>query len=294
MAMGENEDYSIFADANANLADAQLVILGVPFDGTSSHRAGSAEAPTAIRKESYNFESYLPRYGCNLETIPFHDLGDMKKLQSVSELFEQLPNFIKDIIQDNKFLITLGGEHTVSVPVIKTHMDAGKNKEFGIIYFDAHFDYRDNYLDEKLSHACAARRISELVGVKKIIGIGIRSYSAEEAQDAEKAKLHFFSADLVNEIGMKNVIRDALEYLGTDKIYLSIDMDVFDPSFAPGVGNPEYFGLNPWQLREGLELLAPHLIGADIVEVSPPFDNGNTAALAAQLVQIIICQCQKK
>lgn len=292
--MGENN--LLFADADANFDDAQVVLLGVPFDGTSSHRPGSAKAPMAIRKESYNFESYLPKYGREITEVQFHDLGDVQGITKVTELVDSLPGKISEVIKNEKFLITLGGEHSLTVPVIKTHLELRKDTEqkFGIIYFDAHLDFRNSYLDEKYSHACVARRLSELVGVDKILGIGIRSYSQEEAKDAARIKPRFINADMVTERGMGEVIRDALAYLGTDKVYLSIDMDVIDPSYAPGVGNPEYFGLTPWHIRESIELLAPYMIGADLVEVSPPYDNGNTAALAAQLVQIIIAQVSRQ
>lgn len=290
--MGDND--LIFADAEANLDDARFVLLGVRFDGTSSHRAGSADAPQTIRRESYNYESFLSKYGIELTNIAFHDLGDISGIKSVQEIIQLIPDKIRDLIKTNKFLITLGGEHSITVPIVKTHTDLSEQNEIGVIYFDAHLDYRDSYLDEKYSHACFARRVSEVVGSDKIIGIGIRSYSSEEAVDAEKEKIRFLTADLVNEVGMNKAVHDALELLGTKRIYLSIDMDVFDPSYAPGVGNPEYFGLSPWQVREGLEILAPYLIGVDIVEVSPPFDNGNTAALAAQLVQILIGLVAKK
>ncbi|MCK5561568.1 MAG: arginase family protein, partial [Thermoplasmata archaeon] len=150
-----------------------------------------------------------------------------------------------------------------------------------------------SYLDDKFSHACVTRRMAEVIGVENIVPIGVRSYSAEEAEVINENKLKFYSADRINERGMKTVISEALDYLRKTNIYLSIDMDVFDPAYAPGVGNPEFFGLTPWQIREGIELIGQYLIGVDIVEVSPPFDNGNTAALAAQLIQIIIANTSK-
>jgi agmatinase len=233
------EENLIFADAEANFEDAQIVILGVSFDGTSSHRAGSSKAPQAIRAESYNYESYLPKYGLELTDIPLHDLGDVSGIGSVTELMEKLPGKIEDIIKDNKFLIALGGEHSITIPIVKKHLALSSSDDIGYIYFDAHLDFRDSYLDEKFSHACISRRVAEIIGIENIIGIGIRSYSSEEAKDAEKQKIRFLTAELVNEVGMKQAVNDALEILGTKKIYLSIDMDVFDPSYAPGVGNPE-------------------------------------------------------
>ena len=290
MAMGENEN--IFADANSNLEDAKIVILGVPFDGTSSHRTGSAKAPSAIRQESYNFEAYLCKYGFDIETASIHDMGDAKEFTSVRALVMGLSGHIREIIKNRKFLITLGGEHSLTVPIVKTLSDYHERDELAVIFLDAHLDFRNSYLDEKYSHACTCRRVTDLVGVGNVVSIGVRSYSKEEADAIEESKLRFYSGDCVNERGIEPIIHETLEYLGKKRVYLSIDMDVVDPAFAPGVGNPEYFGLNPGHIRKVIELLGASLIGADIVEVSPPYDNGNTAALAAQLVQIIISQAK--
>lgn len=283
----------LYADALASFDEAKIVFLGVTFDGTSSHRAGSAQAPNAIRKESYNFETWMPRYLHNIENVKMHDIGDAGGFANVEELINGLPGKITEVIRNKKFLITLGGEHSISIPIIKTIQDEIKDLEFGVICFDAHLDFRDSYLDQKFSHACVTRRITELIGEENVVPIGIRSYSAEEGEALKKKKLKFYSAESVQERGMKQVINEVLDILGRRKIYLSIDMDVFDPAYAPGVGNPEYFGLNPWQIREGIDLIGPYLIGADLVEVSPPYDNGNTAALAAQLIQIIIANISK-
>jgi agmatinase len=288
------EQNYLFADAEANLNDAEVVLLGVPFDGTSSHRSGSAAAPAAIRHESYNYESYLNKYGFNIEDVKFHDMGDFKDFKTVEELFLKLPNYISEIIKSKKFLITIGGEHSITVPIVSSYLETTPKSDLGIIYLDAHLDFRDSYLEDLKSHACVARRLFELVGVNKLVEIGIRSYSAEESVHAKSKELKFYTTDNINSLGMETVIEEALGYLGTPEIYLSLDMDVIDPSFAPGVGNPEYFGLTPWQLRECFELVGPKLIGVDIVEVSPLYDNGNTAALAAQFVQILISQVFSK
>ncbi|WP_455392873.1 agmatinase [[Eubacterium] cellulosolvens] len=280
----------LFADATTNFDESEVVILGVPFDGTSSHRPGSASAPAAIRRESYNFETWLPKYGFDIETVKIHDFGDIKDCTKIQNLINRLPNKIHEIITKQKFLITLGGEHSLTVPIIKTILEGHNDQPLGVVIFDAHLDFRDSYLEEKYSHACACRRITEIVGLENVVVIGIRSYSKEEADSLRELMLRFYDADMVMERGIDPIINEALDYLGKKKIYLSIDIDVVDPAYAPGVGNPEYFGLTPEHLRRGIELLAPYLIGADIVEVSPPYDTGNTAALAAQLVQIIIAQ----
>lgn len=288
MVMLLGEDEYLFADATAGFEESKVVIFGVPFDGTSSHRAGSAQAPATIRHESYNFESFLNRYNIDLENAPVHDMGDTRNISSVSEVVAELPKFVEDLIRKDKFPIALGGEHSITVPIVKSLIDHYLNQNFGVIFLDAHADFRDSYLEEKNSHACVCRRVSELVGIKNVVSIGVRSYSLEEAKAISEKKFKIFDADLVNDQGIEQIMKQALDYLSNDKIYLSIDMDVIDPAYAPGVGNPESFGLTPRQIRHVIDQLGPKLIGADIVEVSPPFDNGNTAALAAQLVQIII------
>jgi agmatinase len=294
-AMDQTNESTRYADALADFEEAQVVIFGVPFDGTSSHRVGSAQAPDAIRKESYNYETYLGRYDFDIEKVKIHDIGNSPVFSSVTELYERLPRIIEPTLKGNKFLITLGGEHSITVPIVKTHLALNNQlkDDLAIIYLDAHLDFRDSYLDEKYSHACTARRLSELIGAENIIEIGIRSYCSEELTDVKAINHQFITADQVNELGMKQVVQEVMKIIGKKKIYLTIDMDVFDPAYAPGVGNPEYFGLDPWQVRECIEFFGNALIGADIVEVSPPYDYGNTSALAAQLIQIIISQIIK-
>jgi agmatinase len=283
----------LFADAVANYDDSQVVLLGVPFDGTSSHREGSRLGPIAIRRESYNFETWLPKYGFDIETAKIYDMGNTQKFSSAQDLVTYLPGIIKEIVVEGKFLITMGGEHTLTVPIVKAHKELEDAKEFGVVIFDAHMDFRDIYQDEKYCHACVTRRLAELIGANKIVTIGTRSYSASEADAAKAENLRFYESEVVDKRSIKEIVEEALKYLDTDRIYLSLDMDVIDPAYAPGVGNPEFFGLNPWQIREGFELLAPYLFGVDIVEVAPTFDLGNTAALAAQFIHTTISQVLK-
>jgi agmatinase len=293
--MDQTNDSTKYADAMAEFEEAQVIIYGVPFDGTSSHRVGSAQAPDAIRRESYNYETYLGKYDFDIEHVKIYDMGNSPMFSNVSELYEKLPEAIESVIKANKFLITLGGEHSLTVPIVKTHLSLNDQlkDDLAIIYLDAHLDFRDNYLEVRNSHACVARRLSDLVGAENIVEIGIRSYCSEEYADAKAVNHQFFTADQVNDMGMKQIVKEAQEKIGKKKLYLTIDMDVFDPSYAPGVGNPEYFGLDPWQVRECIEFFGKDLIGADIVEVSPPYDSGNSSALAAQLIQIIISQAIK-
>lgn len=273
----------IFADANSTLEESDFAIFGVPFDKTGSFRAGTALAPDAIREASHNFETYKFEHGEDIESIKFCDLGNMEEFQTVDSMVQGVKEFANRIVQKGKFPIALGGEHSISPAIIKSFDD------IGVVSLDAHLDFRDEYEGESNSHACSTRRVSDLVGVGNIVPIGVRSMSREESIDAERLGLKFISSyEFHKEPIMKDAIDRALEWIGKERIYLSLDMDVIDPAFAPGISNPEPFGLNPIEIKRCINYLATRLVGCDVVEVSPPFDNGNTSALAARLVREVI------
>lgn len=273
----------IFADANSTLEESDFAIFGVPFDKTGSFRAGTALAPDAIREASHNFETYKFEHGEDIESIKFCDLGNMEEFQTVDSMVQGVGEFANRIVQKGKFPIALGGEHSISPAIIKSFDD------IGVVSLDAHLDFRDEYEGESNSHACSTRRVSDLVGVGNIVPIGVRSMSREESIDAERLGLKFISSyEFHKEPIMKDAIDRALEWIGKERIYLSLDMDVIDPAFAPGISNPEPFGLNPIEIKRCINYLATRLVGCDVVEVSPPFDNGNTSALAARLVREVI------
>jgi agmatinase len=280
-----------FADAESSYHDSDFVIFGAPYDGTVSHRAGTGKAPVAIRKESYNFETYLYEYDIELENISIHDAGNIISTQNSQEALDKIYTFTKKAATAGKFPIMLGGEHSLSAGAVKGLIAARTEEEvppLGVVVLDAHLDFRQEYESKKYSHACVTRRLSELVGINKVIPIGVRSMSGEEHRDVQDARLRYYNMDTISEMGMKILLDDVKEILATPRIYLSIDMDVIDPAFAPGVGNPEPFGLQPEKVKECIEILAPNLVGFDIMEVSPPFDNGNTSALAARFVRNVI------
>jgi agmatinase len=263
-----------FADAASSLEDSIFVIMGVPFDGTSSFRKGTSLAPKVIRKESYNHETYLFDHDVDLENIPFHDSGDVSS-QNLKDMMESVAQNVGNILDLAKFPIIMGGEHSLTPSAVS------KFENVGVVILDAHLDFRDQYLDEKNSHACTTRRIADLVGIENVITMGVRSIEKKEKEEAEKLKLNWIHANGLRELGMKK----ALKQLKWDQIYLSLDMDFFDPSYAPGVGNPEYFGFSPWNVKECINLLAPKLVGFDVCETCPPFDLGNTSSLAARMVR---------
>ena len=272
-----------FADAGSEFEDAEFVILGVPFDATSSFRSGSRLAPNAIREASYNFETYIKEFDVDLESVPIFDAGNMEEYGTVDEMVEDVTREVKKILEKGAIPVVLGGEHSVSPGVVKAYKDMGK--DIGVMVIDAHLDFRDDYLGVRNSHACATRRMAEIVGVENVAVIGVRSMCKEEREDAKRMGLLYFTDEDLQERKFPEIVSEALAHLGKERIYLTIDADGLDPSIAPGVGNPEPFGLTGWHLRTLLKMLPGSMCGFDFVEVCPPVDNGNTSALAAKVIR---------
>ena len=269
-----------FADAHARLEDARAALFGVPFDRTCSFRGGSRYAPRAIRQASYNFESYMMDHGRSLADVPVADLGDTPPFATSAEMVEGVTKTASDVVRAGKVPIVLGGEHSLAPAVVRA-----LPKDTAVLGIDAHLDFRDSYLDDRWSHACSARRCADHVGVDRVVYMGVRSFSAEEREDLARLGLTFVSVFDIHEDGIARSVERALKTVDRDKVYLTIDMDGVDPAYAPGVGNPEPFGLAPLQVKRLLGILAPHLVGLDLNEVSPAWDHGQTALLAARLVR---------
>lgn len=269
-----------FADAHATLEDAKVAIFGVPYDRTCSFRGGSRFAPRAIRQASYNFEAYMMDHGHSLSDVPVVDLGDTPSFGASAEMVEGVSKMAADAIKHGRVPIVLGGEHSLAPAVVRA-----LPKDVAVLGIDAHLDFRDSYLDDKWSHACSARRCADHVGVEHVVYTGVRSFSEEEREDLSRLGLTFVSVYDVHELGIARAVEHALKTVDRDQVYLTIDMDGVDPAYAPGVGNPEPFGLAPLQVKRLLSILAPRLVGMDLNEVSPAWDFGQTSLLAARLVR---------
>ncbi|MEM3226695.1 MAG: arginase family protein, partial [Thermoplasmata archaeon] len=177
-----------------------------------------------------------------------------------------------------------GGEHSITTGIAK----ALKERDAAIIFLDAHLDFRKEYLGVKYSHACVARRSYEILGNKRTAAFGVRSISEEEYYDALEKKYFYISAYNFKAIGWKKAIDQILENISSKKIFLSLDIDGIDPAFAPAVATPEPYGLDPSDVKHIIDYIGDRLIGADIVEISPHYDQGNTAMLGARLLQEIV------
>ncbi|MBI4362345.1 MAG: agmatinase [Euryarchaeota archaeon] len=268
----------VFADANADFDSARYVLYGAPWDSTQCFRSGSRRAPEAMREASYNYETWLDAYRVDLAEVPVCDLGDLSPEEGEEPLFSDLQSTQQEIVGAGKIPILLGGEHSVSGPAARA-MPKGVHA----VVLDAHLDFRRDYQGTPNSHACTVRRITEHLGVERATVVGVRSGAREEYEDARRQRLAFLPAE---ECRDAEGLRRALDArTGDSPVYLSIDMDVFDPAYAPGVGNPEPFGLAPGLVRALVVHLAPRLAGLDITEVTPDHDQGVTALLGAKLVR---------
>lgn len=267
--MGSCDDYG----------SSRAVILGAPMDQTVSFRSGARHGPRQIRSVSEVLEEYSPRLDRDLADIRYYDAGDVLVVPGmVEENLERIANTAGRILGDGKLMILLGGEHLVTLPAIKSA--ASCYPGLAVIHFDAHADLRDRYMGQSLSHATVMRRATEIVGPENLFQFGIRSGTREEFAFA-RSSVNFHST-----VDAGDVAR-AAERLKGKPVYVSLDIDVLDPAYAPGTGTPESGGCSPGQLFEALEALSGlKVVGFDLVEVCPPYDQSErTAILAAKLVR---------
>ncbi len=276
---------NVFADANAPYNEAQFVIYGVPFDGTSSFRPGSRWAPDVMRKVSYNFETYVPEFDVDLEDVPVHDMGNCDTYVGVDETLEEVYRLTKGIVNAGKIPIMMGGEHSLTYPCVKAF-----GGSVGFVVLDAHLDLRPEYRGVKYNHACISRHVIEDLA-DKYVSIGVRSGPPEEWKFVrDHPEYKFYTSDDVCGKGIDTILQEVDAYLtGCDRIYLSLDMDAIDPSYAPGLGTPEPFGMTPRDVRTVIRHMAPLAVGFDLVEISPDYDSGEiTSVLGAKLIRDFI------
>ena len=268
-----------FLDSVTSLEEAKYVIVGAPFDGTSSYRRGSRFAPNAIRRESLYMETLSLRTGLDLDDVQIADAGNVKSLESVEEAIENVMAAVKYIRGDGKIPIVIGGEHTVSLGALRAL------KPEAAVIFDAHLDLRDSLLGLRLSHATFMRRALEEFDMKLVV-LGCRALSKEEIEFASTDDYTTFitSAELFKH-GVEQGAEAVLEELeDVSSVYLSIDMDVLDPAYAPAVGNPSPEGINVKMLLDVLaKVVDGRFLGFDVTEVTPYYDSGQTVTHAAYI-----------
>lgn len=264
--MGQNEDY----------ASSDIVMLGMPFDGTVSYRSGSRFAPEQIRLASWGLEEYSPRFDKHLEDVNFHDAGDLEfPLGNTYKSLDLIEENVEQIYKDGKRVFGIGGEHLVTLPEIKAV--AKFHKDLAIVHFDAHTDLREEYLGEEMSHSAVIRHVSKIVGPENLKQIGIRSGMKEEWEFMKKHNtlIHKYSE---------------LDELKGKKIFVTVDLDCLDPSVMPGTGTPESGGMQFNELMGWFEYLKNFdIVGADVVELAPDYDaSGVSTAVATKVIRELL------
>ena len=262
--------------------DPVATVFGVPFDSTHSYKPGCRFGPDAIRDAFNNIEIFHPKFGVDLETVNIEDLGNTTHTVSVEEMVDMANKITTELVSKQRQLFILGGEHSITYGTYLSFP-----KETGYVVFDAHYDLRDEFANTKLSHAAYLRRIVEKRGADNILHVGARAFVKEELEFLKENKIKTISDDQIRQGKGSQILKDFSSSF--DSLYTSFDLDVLDPAFAPGVGNPEGVGITSRELFDLIYSLEDKKVtGIDIVELNPHYDNGSTASIAAKIMSTII------
>lgn len=270
----------VFMGCESSYDEADLVMFGAPFDGTCSYRPGSRFAGAAVRTESYGIETYSPYLERDLADLSVFDAGELDlPFGNISEVLERIEEAASEIISDGKKMLMIGGEHLVTLGAVRAA--AKKHPGLNILHFDAHADLRDDYMGERLSHATVIRRCHELVG-GKVHQFGIRSMTREEdlwaRENVIQRKYDFETLD------------ETIDDLRGKPVYLTIDLDVLDPSIFPGTGTPEPGGVSFTDLISAIHRIRGlDIVGCDVNELAPHYDqSGVSTAVACKVIRELI------
>ena len=281
--MRMNRNIHTFIACDHEYECSNIVLFGAPFDGTTSYRPGTRFASSAIRNESYGIETYSPYLDKDLLDCKVFDAGDLEfGFGNTTRVLDTIEEMTCKIIEDKKKPLMIGGEHLVTLGSVRAA--AKKYTDLHIIHFDAHADLRDDYLGEKYSHASVMRRCHDIVGDERIYQFGIRSGEREEF---EWARDHVF----MQKFNLER-LESVVELLRGKPVYLTIDLDVLDPSVFPGTGTPEAGGVDFMELLQALNcVFTLNIVALDMNELSPMYDqSGASTALACKLLRELLLQ----
>ncbi len=257
-------------------------VFGIPFDSTHSYKPGCRFGPDVIRDAFNNIEIFHPQFGIDLESVNIEDLGNTTHTVLASEMIDMVGKITKELVTKKRQLFILGGEHSITYG---TYMSFPK--ETAYVVFDAHYDLRDEYANIKLSHAAYLRRIVEQRGADNILHVGARAFVKEELEFLKEHNIKTISDRQVREGQGPELLKEFVSSF--DSMYASFDLDVLDPAYAPGVGNPEAAGMTSRELFDLIYSLENKKVtGVDIVELNPQYDNGATASIAAKIMSTLI------
>lgn len=277
-----NKYPTTFLECDKSYEESKIVLFGAPFDSTTSYRAGARFASRAIRTESiYAIESYSLYQDKDLSGANIIDDGDLElPFGNANKSLDIIKGYVSKVVNDNKLPVMIGGEHLVSLGAVRACSEI--YKDLYILHFDAHIDLAEDLLGEKLSHGSVMRRIWELVGDNKIFQFGIRSGMKQEFEWASK---HITT----NKFNLDNLDK-AIEVIGNKPVYITIDLDVLDPSIMSGTGTPEAGGVLFEEIRRAImDISNLNIVGYDMVELAPQLDpSGASTVLACQLLREIL------
>ena len=284
---------NVFGGIQKPFEKANYVFFGVPFDATSTYRTGARFGPNAIRQASLNIETYSFRSGVDLVDLALYDAGDLNVSSDAKETVELTRLVVADVLAAGKMPVVLAGEHTATLGIAMGLGD--KASKTAIVSFDAHPDLRSQFMGLTLSHTTFMHLISKQVKPAKIIEVGTRAASKEELAYAKKAKVDFFTSQQIIKQGSETIVKQLKEALEPyENVYLTVDMDVLDPAFAPAVQNPEPEGINPTALLDiACAICDKRVVGFDVLEIAPAYDQGISAVVAAKIAFEMLCQLEK-
>ena len=280
----------------AKIKDVDIGIIGVPWDSGTTNRPGPRHGPRQLRDASTMIRAQHPVSGIRpYEKFNCADLGDVSiNPADIEDSMNRITSFYKTVIEKGIKPLTAGGDHLTSLPVLRAVADKGP---LGMIHFDSHTDLFHSYFDGTMfTHGTPFRRAVEenLLDPKRVIQIGIRGtqYDREDLDFAESVGIRVVKIEEFFDRGIEDVMAEAREIVGEKETYISYDIDFIDPAFAPGTGTPEVGGPNSYEaLKVVRELAGVNIVGADMVEVSPPFDtSSNTAFLGVSVMFELLCQ----
>ncbi|HSJ36893.1 MAG TPA: agmatinase [Planococcus sp. (in: firmicutes)] len=282
-----DETYSgkVFIGSHPNYDESKAVLYGMPMDWTVSYRPGSRFGPNKIREVSIGLEEYSPYLDRELHEVKFFDAGDIPlPFGNPEKSLLEIETYVHTLLIDNKIPMGMGGEHLVSLPVMKAV--ASKYDDLAIIHFDAHTDLRENYEGEEYSHSTPIRKIADLIGPKNVYSFGIRSGMKEEFEWAKEQGMHLSKFEVLEPL------KKVLPTLAGRNVYVTIDMDVLDPAHAPGTGTVDAGGITSRELLASIHAIAAsgvNVVGFDLVELAPVYDHSDqTANTASKLMREMI------
>ncbi|MDT8336238.1 MAG: agmatinase [Candidatus Izemoplasmatales bacterium] len=264
-----------FQSCRAEYGESPVILFSAPLDNTTSYRPGTRFAGNAVRVESIGIEWYSPYKDMDLKDYSTVDIGDLElPMGLVEESLDIIYETAKKIVSDNKKPMMIGGEHLVTFPVVKALME--KYEDLHIIHLDAHTDLRDEFLGRRLSHATVIRRCYDILGDNRIFQFGIRSGDKHEFEFAKNGHTYMQKFNF-------NTLESTINKIKDKPVYITIDLDVLDPSIFPGTGTPEPGGVTFNELLDAMKKFEKlnNVVGADLVELSPMLDNSNVSTVVA-------------